>query len=96
VRTLDIERRSDCPINLTMEVARRGVAVIRDIMLGNRWHFRDLLTHSGEEFGPNVLAARLKRLVAVADTRQDDPSHSQKGLSAAAGKYQLTPGLTLN
>ncbi|MGO8654345.1 winged helix-turn-helix transcriptional regulator, partial [Rhizobium ruizarguesonis] len=45
---MDIELRSGCPINLTMEVLgdRWSLIIIRDIMFGNRRHFRDLLTHS--------------------------------------------------
>lgn len=51
---VDIELRSGCPINLTMEVLgdRWSLIIIRDIMFGNRRHFRDLLTHSEEESPP--------------------------------------------
>jgi len=38
--------RSGCPINLTLEALgdRWRLIVIRDLMFGNRRHFRELLT----------------------------------------------------
>ena len=40
--------RSGCPINLTLEVVgdKWSLLVIRDMMFGNRRHFRELLTKS--------------------------------------------------
>ncbi|MBS1165317.1 MAG: HxlR family transcriptional regulator [Proteobacteria bacterium] len=94
---MDIERRSGCPINLTMEVLgdRWSLVVIRDIMFGNRRHFRELLTHSQEGIASNILAARLKRLVALGlVSKQDDPSHSQKSIySLTEPAIQLVPVL---
>ena len=84
---MQIERRSGCPINLTMEVLgdRWSLVVIRDMMFGNRRHFRDLLTGSKERIASNILAARLKRLVALGlVSKTDDPSHAQKAI------YSLT------
>lgn len=96
---MDIEGRSGCPINLTMEVLgdRWSLVVIRDIMFGNRRHFRDLLTHSEEGIASNMLAARLKRLVALGlISRQDDPSHSQKAIySLTEQAIQLVPVLAM-
>jgi DNA-binding HxlR family transcriptional regulator len=42
--------RSSCPINLTLEPLgdRWSLIVIRDLMSGNRRHFRELLTRSEE------------------------------------------------
>jgi DNA-binding HxlR family transcriptional regulator len=39
-------QRSGCPINLTLEVLgdRWSLLVIRDMMFGNRRHFRELLS----------------------------------------------------
>lgn len=92
---MDIERRSGCPINLTMEVLgdRWSLVVIRDIMFGNLRHFRDLLTRSHERIASNILAARLKRLVAMGLlSKQDDPSHSQKAIySLTEQAIQLVP-----
>jgi DNA-binding HxlR family transcriptional regulator len=81
------EQRSGCPINLTLEVVgdKWSLLVIRDLMFGNRRHFRELLIKSEEGISSNILADRLKRLLdqgIVAWT--DDPSHRQKGI------YSLT------
>lgn len=81
------QHRSGCPINLSLEVVgdRWSLIVIRDMMFGNRRHFRDLLTHSEEGIASNILAARLKTLLeAGIITREDDPTHKQKGI------YSLT------
>jgi len=92
---VDIELRSGCPINLTMEVLgdRWSLIIIRDIMFGNRRHFRDLLTHSEEGIASNILAARLKRLLSLGFiSKRDDPSHSQKAIySLEEPAIQLVP-----
>ncbi|MBX4929035.1 DNA-binding HxlR family transcriptional regulator [Rhizobium binae] len=92
---MDIELRSGCPINLTMEVLgdRWSLIIIRDIMFGNRRHFRDLLTHSEEGIASNILAARLKRLHSLGFiSRREDPSHSQKAIySLTEPAIQLVP-----
>jgi DNA-binding HxlR family transcriptional regulator len=92
-----IEKRSGCPINLAVEVIgdRWNLIVIRDIMFGNRRHFRELLTNSEEGIASNILAARLKRLVAEGLlTRRDDPAHRQKGIYSLTEKaIQLAPVL---
>jgi DNA-binding HxlR family transcriptional regulator len=80
--------RSACPINLTLEIVgdRWSLLIIRDIIFGNRRHFRELLTHSLEGIASNILADRLKRLVGQGIlTRQQEPNHRQKAL------YSLTP-----
>ncbi len=79
--------RSGCPINLTLEILgdRWSLIVLRDIMFGNRRHFRELLTKSDEGIASNILADRLKRLVERGLlARTDDASHKQKGI------YSLT------
>jgi DNA-binding HxlR family transcriptional regulator len=73
--------RSGCPINLTLEALgdRWSLIVIRDLMFGNRRHFRELLTRSEERIASNILADRLTRLEkAGLVSRRDDPSHKQK------------------
>ncbi|MEQ8395500.1 helix-turn-helix domain-containing protein [Thalassobaculum sp.] len=94
---MKIERRSGCPINLTMEVLgdRWSLVVIRDMMFGNRRHFRELLTRSHEGIASNILAARLKRLVSLGlISKRDDPSHSQKAIySLTEPAIQLVPVL---
>lgn len=80
-------QRSGCPINLTLEVVgdKWSLLIIRDMMFGNRRHFRELLTKSEEGISSNILADRLKTLMEQGIiTRTDHPSHKQKGI------YSLT------
>lgn len=87
--------RSGCPINLTLEMLgdRWSLIVIRDVMFGNRRHYRELLNQSEEGIASNILADRLKRLVAGGLlSRRDDPSHKQKGIySLTEPAIQLVP-----
>ena len=89
------EQRSGCPINLTLETLgdRWSLIVIRDMMFGNRRHFRELLGKSEEGIASNILADRLKRLTeAGLVTRADDPSHKQKAIYSLTEKaIQLVP-----
>jgi DNA-binding HxlR family transcriptional regulator len=89
------EQRSGCPINLALEMLgdRWSLIVIRDVMFGNRRHFRELLKRSDERIASNILADRLKRLVeAGLLTRADDPSHKQKAIySLTERSIQLVP-----
>src|SRR6202051_2504900 len=80
---MDNEQRSGCPINLTLEGVgdKWSLLIIRDMMFGNRRHFRELLTKSEEGISSNILADRLKTLLEQGIiTRDDDPSHKQKGI----------------
>ena len=87
--------RSGCPINLTLEVLgdKWSLLVIRDMMFGNRRHFRELLSRSEEGIASNILADRLKRLVAEGIiTRSGDPSHRQKAIYSLTEKgIELLP-----
>ena len=89
--------RSGCPINLSMETLgdRWSLIVIRDIMFGNRRHYRELLSHSQEGIASNNLADRLKKLMERGLlTRADDPSHKQKAIySLTEPAIQLLPVL---
>jgi DNA-binding HxlR family transcriptional regulator len=81
------EHRSGCPINLTLEILgdKWSLLIIRDMIFGNRRHFRELLTKSEEGIASNILSDRLKTLVAQGIvTKADDPSHRQKAI------YSLT------
>ncbi len=83
----DAPHRSGCPINLTLEILgdRWSLIVVRDIMFGGRRHYRELLNHSEEGIASNILADRLKRLVANGLlTRRPDGTHRQKAI------YSLT------
>jgi DNA-binding HxlR family transcriptional regulator len=80
---MDEAQRSGCPINLTLEVVgdKWSLLIIRDMMFGNRRHFRELLTRSEEGISSNILADRLKTLLDQGIvTWADDPSHKQKGI----------------
>src|SRR6185437_6888208 len=92
---LPLEQRSGCPINLTLETIgdRWSLLVIRDLMFGNRRHFRELLTRSEEGIASNILADRLKRLLeAGLVTRAEDPDHKQKAIYSLTEKaIQLVP-----
>lgn len=88
-------RRSGCPINLTLEVLgdKWSLIVLRDMMFGNRRHFRELLTKSEEGIASNILADRLRRLTAEGViTREGDASHKQKAIySLTEMGIQLVP-----
>ena len=92
---MNAPHRSGCPINLTLEMLgdRWSLIVIRDVMFGNRRHFRELLTQSEEGIASNILADRLKRLVdAGLFSRGDDPTHRQKAVySLTEPAIQLVP-----
>jgi DNA-binding HxlR family transcriptional regulator len=87
--------RSGCPINLSLEVVgdRWSLILIRDIMFGNRRHFRELLARSDEGIASNILADRLKRLVAHGIlSKRDDPTHKQKAVYSLTEKgIELLP-----
>lgn len=91
------ERRSGCPINLATEVLgdKWSLVVIRDIMFGNRRHFRELLNSSEEGIASNILAARLRNLTENGlVTKVADPTHKQKLIySLTESSIQLVPVL---
>jgi DNA-binding HxlR family transcriptional regulator len=83
---LDDGHRSYCPINLSLEIFgdRWTLLVLRDMMFGNKRHFRELL-QSDELIASNILADRLKLLLEHGIvTKADDPTHKQKAI------YSLT------
>ena len=89
------ERRSGCPINLSVEALgdKWSLVVIRDMMFGNRRHFRELLQNSDERIASNILASRLQRLTELGlVTRAPDPTHKQKVIySLTEPAIQLVP-----
>src|SRR4029078_1724693 len=94
---MSAEHRSRCPINLTLELLgdKWSLLIIRDMIFGNRRHFRELLTKSEEGIASNILADRLKTLVEqVIITKADDPSHKQKAIYSLSEKgIELLPVL---
>jgi DNA-binding HxlR family transcriptional regulator len=87
--------RSGCPINLTLELLgdRWSLIVVRDVMFGNRRRYRELLKASEEGIASNVLADRLKRLVAAGLlSKAGDPRHKQSAIySLTEPAIQLLP-----
>ena len=70
-----------------------SLLVIRDIMLMNRRHFRELLTESMEGIASNILADRLQRLVKQGIiVKSHDASHKQKAIYSLTEKgIELLP-----
>ena len=91
------DHRSGCPINLTLEVVgdKWSLLVIRDMMFGNRRHFRELLAGSEEGIASNILADRLKRLAGQGIvSKAGDPTHKQKAVYSLTEKgIELLPVL---
>ncbi|MGI6878890.1 winged helix-turn-helix transcriptional regulator [Microbacterium sp. gxy059] len=89
--------RSGCPINLSVEVLGDAwsLLVIRDVMFGGRRHFRELLTRSEEGIASNILADRLRKLVAnELLSTAPDPTHRQRRLySLTERSIRLVPVL---
>ena len=59
--------RSGCPINLTLEVVgdKWSLLIIRDMIFGNRRHFRELLLKSEEGIASNILAGLMDARVSI-------------------------------
>lgn len=72
--------RSGCAINAAVEVQGDpwAMLVLRDIMFGNRRHFRQLVAESEEGIATNVLSSRLKQLVAAGLLTRDDAGLGQR------------------
>src|SRR5215213_7199539 len=83
---MDSAPRSGCPINAAVEVLGDPWAtlVLRDIMFGDRRHFRELIAGSEEGIATNILASRLKQLVAAGLLTRDDARRGQRA------EYSLT------
>lgn len=87
------ERRSDCPLNATLEVLgdRWSLLIVRDLMFKERSTYKDFLG-GGEGIATNVLANRLRRLEVegiiakgrdAADARRLVYRLTRKGLALA-------------
>ena len=77
---MDTAPRSGCPINAAVEVLGDpwAMLVLRDIMFGNRRHFRELIAGSEEGIATNILASRLKQLVVAGLLTRDDARRGQR------------------
>jgi DNA-binding HxlR family transcriptional regulator len=88
--------RSGCPINAAVEVLGDpwAMLVLRDIMFGNRRHFRELVAGSEEGIATNILASRLKQLVAGGLLTRDDARRGQRATySLTEAGIQVLPVL---
>lgn len=86
--------RSGCPINVAVEAFgdRWSLLVLRDVMFGNRRHFRELQANSEEGIASNILADRLKRLIRGGLLTRDEVRLGQKGTySLTEQAIQLVP-----
>lgn len=86
--------RSGCPINVAVEAFgdRWTLLVLRDVMYGNRRHFRELLSNSQERIASNILADRLKRLIEAGLLTRDNARPGQKATySLTEAAIQLVP-----
>jgi DNA-binding HxlR family transcriptional regulator len=86
--------RSGCPINGAVEAFgdRWSLLVLRDVMFGNRRHFRELQAGSEEGIASNILADRLKRLTRDGLLTRDDARPGQKAnYSLTEQAIQLVP-----
>jgi DNA-binding HxlR family transcriptional regulator len=90
-----VKVRSGCPINLSVELLGDGwtMVIVRDIMFGNFRTYRELLTNSLEGIASNILADRLKSMVAEGLlTKAADPGHKQRAIFSLTEKaIQLVP-----
>ncbi len=88
------EPRSGCPINAAVEVIgdRWSLLVLRDVMFGNRRHFRVLQESSEEGIVSNILADRLRRLVSAGLlTRADVGRGRRAAYSLTEAAIELVP-----
>ena len=74
------EPRSGCAINAAVEVLcdAWSLIVLRDIVFGNRRHFRELLAGNDEGIASNILADRLRRLVAEGLLTRGEAARGQR------------------
>ena len=88
------EPRSGCPINAAVEAFgdRWSLLVLRDVMFGNRRHFRVLQSMSEEGIASNILSDRLKKLVEGGLLTRDGAGPGQRATySLTEQSIQLVP-----
>lgn len=90
--------RSGCPINMAVEAFgdRWTLLVLRDVMFGNRRYFRELFASSEEGIASNILADRLKQLVAAGLLTRAQVRPGQRAMySLTEAAIELVPLLAL-
>jgi DNA-binding HxlR family transcriptional regulator len=71
--------RSGCATNAAIGARRPwSMFVLRDVIFGNRRHFRELLHGSEERIASDILSSRLKRLVAAGLLTQEEATRGQR------------------
>jgi DNA-binding HxlR family transcriptional regulator len=88
------EPRSGCPINGAVEVIgdRWSLLVLRDVIFGNRRHFRVLQERSEEGIASNILADRLRRLVSAGLLTRADVGRGRRATySLTEAAIELVP-----
>jgi DNA-binding HxlR family transcriptional regulator len=91
---MEREPRSGCPINQAVEAFgdRWTLLVLRDIVFGRRRHFRELLAGNQEGIASNILADRLRQLVASGLLTRDDAGRGRRATySLTEQAIQLVP-----
>lgn len=86
--------RSGCPITMAVEAFgdRWSLLVLRDVMFGNRRHFRELLAGPEEKIASNILADRLRRLTGAGLLTRDNARPGQRATySLTEAAIQLIP-----
>jgi DNA-binding HxlR family transcriptional regulator len=86
--------RSGCPINAAVEVIgdRWSLVVLRDIIFGDRRHFRTLYRNSEEGIASNILASRLRALVEAGLLTREDPGRGRRATySLTDAAIELVP-----
>jgi DNA-binding HxlR family transcriptional regulator len=94
-----IKRRSDCPLNISLEIFgdRWTLLIVRDLMLKGRSRFGELL-EGGEGIASNILTDRLGRLEAhglverrrdPADARRLTYRLTQRGIDLAPVLFEM-------
>ncbi|WP_406639005.1 winged helix-turn-helix transcriptional regulator [Amycolatopsis sp. WGS_07] len=88
--------RSGCPINAAIEVIgdRWSLLILRDVMFGDRRHFRQLQSQSEEGIASNILADRLRSLTEAGLLTRDSAGRGQRATySLTEAAIQLVPVL---
>lgn len=92
-------RRSDCPLNVCLEIFgdRWSLLVVRDLLFKKRHEFKDYLA-AKERIATNVLSDRLRRLEEngiitkaphASDARKVDYRLTEKGLELAPLLFEM-------
>lgn len=81
-----MQPRSGCAINAAVEALgdQWSMLVLRDMIFGDRRHFRELLNGSIEGIASNILSSRLKKLVEAGLLTKEQARRGQRA------RYSLT------